>query len=179
MGIVGERGRHVDGTAANAITNTTHDSRPSAPHGVQRWHIIGRSARWRLPREVVWVPTRSPRCSVPAEWGKCTKRDTRLDRVVAIKVMPAHAQDTDPNPAAVRARSPGDLPPESPQHLHAVRRRHARRRRLPRHGVSRRRDARRPLGEGPLPIDDVLSHAIEIAGRTGQGAPARHRASRS
>ena len=48
-------------------------------------------------------------------------RDTRLDRDVAIKMLPALPADR--GPRAVRARGEGHLHPEPPAHLHAVRRR--------------------------------------------------------
>ncbi len=48
-------------------------------------------------------------------------RDTRLDRTVAIKVLPECGLGPGP-PAAVRARGEDHLQPEPPAHLHAVRR---------------------------------------------------------
>ena len=49
-------------------------------------------------------------------------RDTRLDRDVAVKVITAQVAVTE-DVRALRARSQDHLEPESPQHLHALRRR--------------------------------------------------------
>ena len=50
--------------------------------------------------------------------------------------------------------------------------------RLPGHGVSRGRDARRPAARGALPLDQVLALRDRDRRRARQGAPAGHRPSR-
>ena len=49
-------------------------------------------------------------------------RDTRLDRIVAIKILPDHLADRAELARAFRARSQNDCQPESSAHLHALRR---------------------------------------------------------
>ena len=61
-------------------------------------------------------------------------RDTRLDRTVAIKVLPAELERRPGPPRAVRARGEDHRQPEPPAHLHAARCRRARRLHLPRDG---------------------------------------------
>ena len=51
-------------------------------------------------------------------------RDTRLDRTVAVKVLPAHLAQ-DPDRRALRARGPRRLRPQPSPHLHDPRRRAA------------------------------------------------------
>ena len=75
-------------------------------------------------------------------------RDTRLDRTVAIKILPDDARGRSAVPRALRSRSPRDLAARSSPHLRAVRRRRAGRHRVPRHAVSRRRDAGGSADEG-------------------------------
>ena len=69
-------------------------------------------------------------------------RDTRLDRTVAVKVLPADLAADPDRARAIRARGAGDCGAVASAHLHHPRRRPSRRDRLPRDGVSRRRDAR-------------------------------------
>ena len=64
-------------------------------------------------------------------------KDTRLNRDVAVKTDEGRVH------RAVRARGEGDLVAEPPEHLHALRRRPARRQRLPRDGVHRGQADRR------------------------------------
>ncbi len=65
-------------------------------------------------------------------------RDTRLDRTVAIKVLPAACCRRSGSEAAVRARSQDAGRAQPPAHLPRVRRRSSGRHRLPGHGVPRR-----------------------------------------
>ena len=60
--------------------------------------------------------------SAPAAWARCTGPDTRLHRVVAIKVLSEVASS--PRRGAVPARSPHGLVPQPSEHLHHLRRRH-------------------------------------------------------
>ena len=78
-------------------------------------------------------------------------KDTRLDRNVAIKVLPAgFAEDEERRQRFEReAKTISSL--NHPAHLHAVRRRPRGRRALPRDGAARRRVARGPAAEGPAP----------------------------
>src|SRR3979411_535120 len=71
-------------------------------------------------------------------------RDTRLDRTVAIKILPAGVADDPLRRGSLCPRAPAPLAPAAPAHLHAARQRRARRRRVPGDGVSRRRDAGSP-----------------------------------
>ena len=89
--------------------------------------------------------------------------DTRLNRTVAIKVLPPHLSDDPETQASVRARGADDRRVEPSAHLHAARRRPGRRDRLPGDGVSRRRDARGAARAGPLPLDEALKVAIAVA----------------
>ena len=114
-------------------------------------------------------------------------RDTRLDRTVAVKVL-AEAVAADREPAGpVRTRSAGDRGAVSPAHLHRSRRgasagqRRGSPRRLHRHGISRRRNARRSTGADSRPAADRSGADDWRRGRRRprQGAPRRHRPSRS
>ena len=107
-------------------------------------------------------------------------RDTRLDRLVAVKVLP-ETLAADPQFRArfeLEARAISQL--AHPQHLHA-----ARRRRGPRHrrssSWSTSRARRWPIGiaRGALPLAEALPIAMQIAGALDRGAPRRHRPSRS
>ena len=71
-------------------------------------------------------------------------RDTRLDRTVAIKLLPADLAERPDRRRRFEARSARHLVAQPSAHLHAVRRRRTGRPRLPRDGVSGRRNARRP-----------------------------------
>ena len=84
-------------------------------------------------------------------------------------------------PRALRARSARDLAAHASAHLHAVRRRRARRHRLPRMELSRRRDARptRLRARARCRSTEALTIAIADRRRARHGAPRRHRPSRS
>ena len=75
-------------------------------------------------------------------------KDTRLERTVAVKVLPQHLSASPESPAALRARGEDDLAALAPAHLRALRRRQRGRDRVPRHGVPRGRDALGPPRAG-------------------------------
>jgi serine/threonine protein kinase len=62
-------------------------------------------------------------------------RDTRLDRAIAIKVLPPHTAERPDTPSALRTRGPRCFRAQSPAHLRAVRHRARGRTRLPGDGV--------------------------------------------
>ena len=78
-------------------------------------------------------------------------RDTRLDRIVAIKVIAGCGRAGPVVPRAVRPRGASDLRARSSEHLHALRRRPRGRHRLPGDAVSRGGDAGRPAGAWRAP----------------------------
>jgi serine/threonine protein kinase len=74
-------------------------------------------------------------------------RDTRLDRIVAVKVIPCSVFRP-PAASAIRAGGASHLGSAAPEHLHSARCRPPGRDRLPGDGVSGRRDAGGPATEG-------------------------------
>jgi len=89
--------------------------------------------------------------------------DMELGRFVALKFLPeALAQDAQ---ALERfsARGASRLRVESPQHLHHLRNRRARRQTLHRHGVSRGRNTEHRISGRPIETDILLSLGIEMA----------------
>ena len=105
-------------------------------------------------------------------------RDTRLDRSVAIKVLPASiAQDG--NARTIRARSPRHRRDQPSAHLRAARRRSRRRPRLPGHGAPAGRDAfgaprpRRAAGRAGPRLRHPDREALAAAPRDRHPAP-RH-----
>ena len=94
-------------------------------------------------------------------------RDTRLDRLVAIKVLSSERRHGARRPRAVRTRSARDLQAVASPDLHGARRRRRRHRwpgrALPGHGAARRRDAGGADRRGPLSIEQSLAYAIDIA----------------
>ena len=77
-----------------------------------------------LPQVLASAPTKSPARSAPEAWARSIKaRDTRLDRTVAIKVLPELLAERFHVPRAIRPRGARDLGAESSAHLHAARRR--------------------------------------------------------
>ena len=91
-------------------------------------------------------------------------RDTRLDRTVAIKVLPDSTRRRPAVPRALRSRSPRDLAAQSSAHLHAVRRRASS------DGTAflvmeylEGETLAERLAKGALPLDQALKTAIEIA----------------
>ena len=104
-------------------------------------------------------------------------KDTRLDREVAVKVLPEHLSASED----VRSRFEREAKAiSSLQHPHIctlLRRRPAGRDRLPGDGAAGGRVARRSAAAGPLPIEDVLRLGIQIADalETAHGAGIVHR----
>ena len=105
-------------------------------------------------------------------------RDTRLDRTVAIKVLPDSPRRSRRIARAVRARSQNDRQPESSAHLHALRHGPSRRHRFSGDGIYRRRDARAAFAERTAAARSSVAIRHRDRGRAGQGAPQRDHASR-
>ena len=91
-------------------------------------------------------------------------RDTRLERTVAIKVLPQHLSSSPEVAPAVRARGEDDLAALASAHLRALRRRAARARPSTwSWNTSKARRWRTRLAQGPLPLEQALRYGIEIA----------------
>jgi serine/threonine protein kinase len=88
-------------------------------------------------------------------------RDTRLDRIVAIKVL---AEASPPIRSSGSASTARRAPSRSSPTRTSARSR--RRRRLHRNGVSRGRDLAARLERGPLPLDETLRIAARSAARS-------------
>ena len=91
-------------------------------------------------------------------------RDTRLDRDVALKVLPGRVRGRCRPPRAIQARSAGARVAQSSAH----RARSTAFEEDDGHvragaGAGRRADARRPHRQGPLPLDEALPIARQIA----------------
>ena len=76
-------------------------------------------------------------------------RDTRLERTVAVKVLPAHLSDSPGVRQRFEREARNDLAALASAHLRDLRRRAGRRDRVSRDGVHRRPDARGPPRQGP------------------------------
>ena len=102
-------------------------------------------------------------------------RDTRLERTVAIKVLPAASLRSSRGPPAFRAGGEDDLAALASEHLRALRRGPRGRHRLPRHGVPRGRDPARAPREGPVAARSDVSASgwrspTRSTRRTGRGS---------
>ena len=103
-------------------------------------------------------------------------RDTRLERTVAVKVLPSHLSALAGGPPAVRAGGEDDLAALAPAHLRALRRRAARATTeylvmelLEGETLSER------LAKGPLPLEQTLRYGqsrspTRWTRRTGRGS---------
>ena len=101
-------------------------------------------------------------------------RDTRLERTVAVKVLPDALQLGRPIPRALRARSEEHLRAQSPEHLHALRRRAVRTASTSSSwSTSRARRWRRDSRKGALPLADAMKIGDRGCRRARQGPPAR------
>ena len=89
--------------------------------------------------------------------------DTRLDRAVAIKVLRQEMADNRERRERFEreARAISSLNHPHICTLHDVGEQDGTA--FPRHGVGRRRDAGAAASEGPLPLDEALKYAIQIA----------------
>ena len=110
-------------------------------------------------------------------------RDTRLDRTVAIKVLPPSSRVATSRAArALRARGEGHRRAQPSAHLHALRRRRAGTATcaVPRDGAARGRDARRAADAraAARSTQALTTTRSQIARRARRGAPPRHRPSR-
>ena len=107
-------------------------------------------------------------------------RDTRLDRTVAIKILPEALAADRAVPRAVRSRGAGDLAARPSAHLRALRRRRGARHGVSRHAVSRGRDAG---GSARRKARSRSTESLTLGDsdrrRARQGAPRRDRPSRS
>ena len=97
-------------------------------------------------------------------------RDTRLERTMAIKILPAHLSCDPVVKQRFERGSQGNFRSESSPHLRVARHRSARRDRLLGHGVRRGRDAGEAAGERAAAVG--AGGEIRGAGgrRAGQGA---------
>ena len=102
-------------------------------------------------------------------------RDTRLDRLVAVKVLPAAIATQRADARALPARGPRHRVRQPSAHLHHLRRRRARRQPLPRDGARRRRHAARGDRLEGLPGGPGLRVGHPARRRARCGARPRHR----
>ena len=97
-------------------------------------------------------------------------RDTRLQRTVAIKVLPEGASPDSDARRRFAARSPDDLGVERSPHRRDLRHRRRGPARIHRHGARGGRDPPRPLGAGRIEI----RQALEFAAQAASGLAAAH-----
>ena len=132
--------------------------------------LSGTVSDWRRTRN--WVHSGSRRCSVPAGWGSYRAHDTKLQRAVAIKVLPdSFAQRCRPS-VPLRRGGASARSPESPAHRGHLRGGRERRRRGARARARRRSDARRTTSRRSDRRSTTRSFARSRcpAGRTGPEA---------
>ena len=129
----------------------------------------------------VSVPTRSRAVGAGGMGEVYRARDTRLDRTVAIKVLPAHWR-LDAEARQRFEREARAIPQLSHPHicaLYDVGRARTGGDRVPGDGVSSKGETLADrLAKGPLPLDQALRIGDRDRGRAGQGAPPGHRPSR-
>ena len=109
------------------------------------------------------APTKSLLPSVPAAWARSIVRTTRSCVSVAIKILPALVAD-DPERVARFQREAQVL--AALNHPHIARCTASKRRSgdtCARHGARRGPDARDRIARGPLPLDEALPMARQIA----------------
>ncbi len=92
-------------------------------------------------------PTRSLGRSAPVGWARSTRPATRA-WTAPWPSRSCRPRRGDPQRGPLRARGPRHRRAQSPEHLHAATTSATGRRDVPRHGASRRRDARDAAGEG-------------------------------
>ena len=101
-----------------------------------------RRSAGRRAKGCAWVPTRSCRRWARAGWERCTgRRDERLGREVAIKVLPAELSPDASRRQAVREGGAVGLGAEPPEHRHDLRHRVVGGRLVDRDGAGGGRDA--------------------------------------
>ena len=103
-------------------------------------------------------------------------KDTRLDRTVAVKVLPEHLSASPESAQRFEREAKTHLAALPPAHLRAVRRRQPGRHRVPGDGVSRGRDAVEPAVKGAAPVRPGAAVRRGDRRRARQGAPAGDRA---
>ena len=127
----------------------------------QRPRIIVRLP-WLYSSALDLARTKSSLRLVQAAWVRCIARATRLDRDVAIKVLPeALAHDADRLARFEReAQVLASLNHPNIAAIYGLERATARK---PRHGTGRRADARGSHRAGAMPVDEALPIAKQIA----------------
>ena len=104
--------------------------------------------------------------------------DTRLDREVAIKVLPESLDLRSRPLAPLRAGSAGRRRAESSQHPCRLRDGDARRCAVHGDGTAGGRDAARAARRGPMPLRKAIDYAVQIAHGLAAAHDKRHRPSR-
>ena len=169
---------HADGRVAFPLAHRHFNlpdarARGSCPTGARALCCTLR-VTWRSPRAPGSAPTRSSRRSARAEWGGLQGADTRLERTVAIKVLPQHLSSS-PDVRQRFEREAKTISQLSHPHICALydvgsegeneylvgvpRGRDA----PELHGVPGGRDPPRPPREGPAAARATLRYGTEIA----------------